>query len=570
MGQREPVRPVRWETIKPRFAALLSRDLRSDAIPTWLREWSDLEMLVWEQRGRLKRAMYLDMSDRAAADAFARYREETMAQLDRAHGLLIGKLLSEPGYQPLPPHVQLVRQWQNAADLHFDENAPILTEIEALEWECHRLLWSPSDDAAADPMIAPEIEAAVRDWRRANETAWRARHRRWLRHSGVLGTSFLHLLRLRRQLARNAGLPDYRAYRWRQLNRLDYTPEDAIAHHAAVAAEIVPLAAQWCARRCAELGIVSFRPWDFWADPDPHVPLRPYASVAELVQGAERILGRIDPEFGALFARMQDGYLYVEGGATKAAVNEEFFLPQTGVPCIFVNAGNVTGAADSSHEVVSLLLHETGHGLHDMISLREQGLFWNMGGPDEFCEFAATTTTLLASRYMAREQGGFYSPTQATQAQQAQLAACIGDFIPRNTMMDAFQHWVYGDAPDDLRLDDLDAKWDTLVRRYQPGVDWHGIEDERRRGWQQDWSLYTNPFYQMNYNLAQIGAMQVLSHALDDEGATIEAFKRALSLGNTKTLPELYQTAGAILPIDHQSITGVAQFAASALALSFR
>ncbi len=47
---------------------------------------------------------------------------------------------------------------------------------------------------------------------------------------------------MRFRIAANAGLPDYRAYRWRELLRFDYTPQDCLSFHQAIEAVVVPAA----------------------------------------------------------------------------------------------------------------------------------------------------------------------------------------------------------------------------------------------------------------------------------------------------------------------------------------
>jgi len=54
-----------------------------------------------------------------------------------------------------------------------------------------------------------------------------------------LNQLYLKMLPLRRELARNTGLADYRAYRWLEFCRFDYTPEDCRTFHDAIEHEFV-------------------------------------------------------------------------------------------------------------------------------------------------------------------------------------------------------------------------------------------------------------------------------------------------------------------------------------------
>jgi oligoendopeptidase F len=90
-----------------------------------------------------------------------------------------------------------------------------------------------------------------------------------------------------------------------------------------------------------------------------------------------------------------------------------------------------------------------------------------------------------------------------------------------------------------------------------PGVDWSGLEDELRTGWQRKLHIHQEPFYYIEYGLAQLGAGQIWRNSLRDPSGAVAAYRRALSLGGTATLPELYATAGAKFAFDPATLREV-------------
>jgi oligoendopeptidase F len=52
------------------------------------------------------------------------------------------------------------------------------------------------------------------------------------------------------------------------------------------------------------------------------------------------------------------------------------------------------------------------------------------------------------------------------------------------------------------------------------------------------------PFYYIEYGIAQLGAIAVWRNYKQNKAKAIEDYKNALSLGYTKTIPEVYTTAG--------------------------
>jgi oligoendopeptidase F len=117
-------------------------------------------------------------------------------------------------------------------------------------------------------------------------------------------------------------------------------------------------------------------------------------------------------------------------------------------------------------------------------------------------------------------------------------------------VVDAFQHWVYEnpDAATDPAL--CDQTWGELWARFMRGVDWSGLEEEMVTGWHRKLHIFQVPFYYVEYGLAQLGAMQVWRNAIQNQAQAVANYRKALALGTTVTLPELYATAGAKFAFD--------------------
>ena len=69
-------------------------------------------------------------------------------------------------------------------------------------------------------------------------------------------------------------------------------------------------------------------------------------------------------------------------------------------------------------------------------------------------------------------------------------------------------------------------------------------------GWQHKIHLFEVPFYYVEYGLSLLGAVQVWRNALNDPATALANYRRALALGGTKSLPELYAAAGVKFAFD--------------------
>jgi oligoendopeptidase F len=117
-------------------------------------------------------------------------------------------------------------------------------------------------------------------------------------------------------------------------------------------------------------------------------------------------------------------------------------------------------------------------------------------------------------------------------------------------VVDAFQHWAYTHPDDAADAANCDATWSGLWRRFMRGVDWSGLADEMADGWRQRLHIFQVPFYYVEYGLAQLGAVQVWRNALSDQAGAVAAYRRALALGGSAPLPELFAAAGARFAFD--------------------
>jgi oligoendopeptidase F len=352
---------------------------------------------------------------------------------------------------------------------------------------------------------------------------------------------FMHL---RGRLAQNAGFPDYLAYRWQQMLRLDYTPADSLEFQQAIAQVVVPAATRMYEKHRQKLGLERLRPWDLDQDlyPLDFPPLPPYGSIEDLPARAEAAFRRVDPQLGEYFHILRaEGLLDLDNHKGKApgAYCASFAVLKR--PFIFMNG---VGLASD----VRTILHESGHAFHNFERLRLPYFQQRIPGL-EFAEVASMAMELLSLPHLDAQPDGFYAPEDARRFRITHLEHILA-FWPYMAVVDAFQHWVYTHPQQACEPARCDAQWLELWRRYLPGVDWTGLDDEAMTGWQRKQHIHRYPLYYIEYGVAQLGAVQVWRNALDEPARALRQYRQALSLGGTATLPELYRAAGARLAFD--------------------
>jgi oligoendopeptidase F len=249
---------------------------------------------------------------------------------------------------------------------------------------------------------------------------------------------------------------------------------------------------------------------------------------------------------------VRESLLDIDNRKNKAPGGYCTSFPMSKRPFIFMNAVGL-------HDDLQTLLHESGHAFHNFERDRLPYSQQRQAGM-EMAEVASMSMELLSAPYLSREHGGAYSQADAARARIEHLESNIL-FWPYMAVVDAFQHWVYENPGAALETDRCDAEWAAQWECFMGGVDWSGLEDEIRTGWHRKLHIHQVPFYYVEYGLAQLGAMQVWRNALADQAAAVASYRRALALGGTISLPELYQAAGAKFAFDTATLAAAVELA---------
>lgn len=558
-GSIENLDASQWASFAPYYEALQQRPLDTNNVQQWLEDWSRLTALTREAAALVYINKTLDTTDPQREEAFLAYVENVEPQLRVAEQALKRRLLAliDQGIGAEATiggdMTQVIRQMRAEAELFREENIALLTEITKLGNDYDNITGALQVDWNGETRNLNQLAALLQEKDRATrERAWEAITELWLGRREVLNELYTKMLALRRQVAANAGLPDYRAYVFREYGRFDYTPEECLTFHEAIEEAVVPAALRIYQRKQERLGMEQLRPWDVQVEPGVAPPLKPYRGQDELIQFGVELFHKVDASLGRHFAVLADEELLdLDTRPGKALGGYCTELPLRKRPFIFMNGVGI-------HDDVQTLLHEAGHAFHYFEAAARQPFVWQTYAPMEFSEVASMSMELLAAPYLIRDHGGFYTPAEAARARIEHLEGVLL-FLPYMAVVDAFQHWVYTHVEEALDTAACDKAWDRLWARFMPGVDWSGFEDARMTGWHRKLHIFQIPFYYIEYGMAQIGALQVWRNALGSQQDALADYRSALSLGGTRSLPELFAAAGAEFRFDTPMVSALVE-----------
>ncbi len=524
-----------WSQIEPLFQDLRQQSLTESNIIEWLNAWSELSKLLDERYWRLYDATTIDTSCRESAENFEVFLEQIRPKAKSAEQNLKEKLLKSgivPGGYEVP-----LRDLRAHASLFREKNLPLLSDEKKFVVNYDKVIGAQSVEWEGEQVSLPQLLPVYQQpEREIREKAWRLAAACQLDDREELNDLWGKFLRMRQKIAANADLNNYRSYRWQELLRFDYTPEDCFQFHKAIRNVVVPAAESMYKKRRERLGVRTLRPWDLDVDPFGKPALKPFSTSDELESKTSQIFQRIDPKLGDYFEIMRkEGLLDLDNRINKAPGGYCSHYMSSEKPFIFMNAVGI-------HDDVQTLVHEGGHAFHVFECGHLPFFFLNV--PLEFAEVASTSMELFAGPYLAADQGGFYTQEGSSRA-RIQLLERMLLFWPYMAVVDAFQQWAYENPRMAMDPENCDKQWEQLWKHFMPGVDWSGLEEEKRTGWQRKIHIFTDPFYYVEYGLAQLGALQIWGNSLHDQAGTVTAYRHALSLGTSVTLPKLYATAGA-------------------------
>ncbi len=540
-----------WEVLEPYFTQLLSREINSKTeLETWLKHRSELEAFLSEDLAWRYVRMTCDTNNKALEEAYLFFVSEIEPKISPLSDALNKKLIACPFLEELNKEKYFIylRGLKKEIELFREENIPLMASIAAEAQKYGSILGSMSVEMEGKELTLQQAANYLKSPdRNIREEAFKKINEKRAAHVDELDDLFDTLIQLRHQVAVNAGFDNFRDYMFAAMGRFDYTPQDCFNFHEAIQKEVLPLVKDFNQKRKDALGF-DLRPWDMEVDVENKPALEPFTSGADLLEKTIKCFAKVDDYFAYCIKTMDDmNRLDLESRKGKAPGGYNYPMAETSVPFIFMNAA-------SSTRDVETMVHEGGHAVHSFLSKDlELAAFKNC--PSEVAELASMSMELIS--YEGQDE--FYtSPEEFKRAKEEHLEGII-KILPWIATIDKFQHWIYT-HPAHTRQERKDY-WMQISKEFGTGmVNWEGYEQFQAYTWQKQLHLFEVPFYYIEYGMAQLGALAVWRNFLGNKEQAIAQYKKALSLGYTKTIGEIYEAAGVQFDFSDAYIKNLMQF----------
>ncbi|UTR14171.1 M3 family oligoendopeptidase [Salipaludibacillus sp. LMS25] len=546
------------KAIEARFTKLLNTPINSaHNLESWLIEQSTfLDEIEEGLTGH-----YIDFQCYSHSEEKKRQFEYDQQMIEplvkKYNALLDEKFLASPYKEELnsSDYAQFIKCKQNAKALFREENISLEVDEDRLatnyfEYTSHLTVdWHGEEKTLSELSIYLENEE-----RAVRKEAFSHIAEAFITIETPLQKIMDDLIQIRQKKAKNSGLDNYRDYMFKKYERFDYTPEDCKTLAEAVRKHVTPLKEKLQTAHKSELGVDLYRPWDTNGVAKGELPLKPFNTRGELVQRTTNIFSKMDSRFAELLTTMDERQML--DLTTRKGKSPGGFctpLPVSKLSFIFMNASQ-------THDDMITLLHEMGHCIHNDLK-KNLKLNKYRDTPMESSELASMSMELLT---MDQWDEFYENKTDFLRAKKEQLKGII-NFLPTGVVVDQFQHWLYENPSHSVA--ERNAKFFELQKYYNSSVvDWSGYETWAESAWLRILHIFEVPFYFIEYVIAQLGALQMYKQYRENPERAMKNYKKALKLGSSRSLPDVYAAAGITFDFSETMIKELMRFLEDELA----
>jgi oligoendopeptidase F len=541
-----------WEDVEPFFKNLLEREIATTTdLEQWLKDQSELEAIVNEDACWRQIKMTCDTENKNLEDSFNFFVTEIQPKIQPYANALNKKLVNNALVETLDEqkYFTYLRSIKNSIDLFRTENIPLQADVAVMQQQygmlVGKMMVTIDGEEFTLQQAAKFLESPDRNKR---EEVYKKIQEKRLESVAPLNELFDKLIEKRNSIAINAGFANYADFRFKELGRFDYTKKACTEFHEAVKLHVLPLVNKIYQKKKTKLGLSTLRPWDVEAEPAGTLPLNPFSNSEELVQKTIECFSKLRPFFGDCLKKMNAlKHFDLESRKGKAPGGYNCPLAESGAPFIFMNAAG-------QMQDVTTMVHEGGHAIHSFLA-HPLPLNGFKEYPTEIAEVASMAMELFS---MNEWESFFANPADLIRAKEHQLERVITIF-PWIAIIDKFQHWLYENPRHNNQQ--RTTEWNNILNEFKDDViDYSGLENYRSHAWQRQLHLFEVPFYYIEYGIAQLGAIGMWMQYKNNKQQAMDNYCNALSLGGTKTLPQLFETAGLQFDFSPAKINVLMQF----------
>ncbi|PEX78991.1 M3 family oligoendopeptidase [Bacillus cereus] len=534
------------------LSTLLNKVISSKQdLENWLKEQSTL---IWEIEEQLRShyiAFQCNTDNIEIKDTFEHDQQFVKPLLKRYQNLFDNKYLESPFRMELDSKAYslLDKKIKNAQTLFCEKNIDLEVNEDKLVTAYFEITGSLTALWDGEEKTITELQSYLQDPNRdIRKKAKTIISEKFLSVEKELQSILNRLIEIRHQKAKNIQVDNYRDYMFKKYERFDYTAEDCYELAESIRKYVVPLKDKILQEKKVKLQVDTLRPWDVTAVAPDQKILKPITNENDLIEKSTRTFNKLDIEFTTLLNRMHEHDCFdLISRKGKAAGGFCEYLPASQLSFIFMNL-------NYTQDDIITFIHEMGHSIHNEC-VKSLELRQYIEIPAETAELASMTMELFSIDYWDT----FYTDKKDLKQAKINYFKDVISYLPDMLIVDQFQHWLYENPSH--TSEQRNEKNLQLQKTYQSSViHIDGYENWIATSWLPVLHIFEVPFYYIEYAIAQLGALQMYKQYKEDPKHALENYKKALSLGSSKSIKEVYETAGIRFDFSGETIKELMAF----------
>lgn len=349
-------------------------------------------------------------------------------------------------------------------------------------------------------------------------------------------------VKVRHEIAVKLGFENFVELGYMRLLRSDYDAKKASNYRKQVYESIVPMASKLREKQAKRLNLDSLKYYDesleFLSG-----NAKPKGEPEWIIQNGSDMYKAMSEETHVFFQHMREHDLMdLIAKKGKAGGGYCTYIPDYKSPYIFSNFNGTSGDVD-------VLTHEAGHAFQ-VYSSRHFELPEYIWPTLEACEIHSMSMEFFAWPWMEN-----FFKEEVEKYKFSHLSSALL-FIPYGVTVDEFQHFVY-EHPE-ASPQERKAKWREIEKKYLPHRDYDGVDFLERGGfWFRQGHIFSNPFYYIDYTLAQVCAFEFWHKSRTEREKAWEDYLRLCQAGGSKSFLELVEHANLHNPFEDGTIQAI-------------
>ena len=353
---------------------------------------------------------------------------------------------------------------------------------------------------------------------------------------------FDKLVSVRDKMAKKLGYKSFTELGYIRMNRSDYNEENIKKLREEVQDYIVPLCNKLYERQAKRIGID-----DFWFAHESIEFKNGNATIKGdanyIIENGIKMYQELSKETKGFFDFMLENELMdLETKHNKSAGGYCTYIPDYKAPFIFSNFNGTS-------EDMDVLTHEAGHAFQLYMSRYIDMQEINFPTLDS-CEIHSMSMEFITYPWMDK----FFKEDTA-KYKFAHLSSAI-KFLPYGVVVDEFQHIIYENPH--MSKDERKKVWRDLEKKYLPHRDYEDNEILEKGCWFfKQGHIFKDPFYYIDYVLAEICAFQFLKKMDENRTKGWQDYLNICKVGGTQSFLQIVETGNLISPFEDGCIKSI-------------